>query len=89
YVVAFLLRILIIYLMGIFCFTKCSNYVGTPIAIGVCRLSFENPVSNQTEFFVLIGLRFYLYLTARHTKEFELFVNVKFAKTSSHNTLEF
>ncbi|MFG4005336.1 hypothetical protein, partial [Flavobacterium aquidurense] len=50
YVVAFLLRILIIYLMGIFCFTKYCNYVGAPIAIGGSRLSFENPVSNQTGF---------------------------------------
>ncbi|WP_207557369.1 hypothetical protein, partial [Flavobacterium aquidurense] len=72
-----------------FCFTKSCSYVGAPMTIGACHLSFENPVSNQTGFFVLIGLRFYLYLTARHTKEFELFVNVKFAKTSSHNTLEF
>ncbi|MFG4005335.1 hypothetical protein, partial [Flavobacterium aquidurense] len=47
YVVAFLLRILIIYLMGIFCFTKYCNYVGAPIAIGGLLGSTRKSVEQQ------------------------------------------
>ena len=75
YVVAFLLRILIIYLMRIFCFyantQKVCSIAGAPTAIGGHRLSFKNPhYLVDGDFLVYSGLevsavKYRLYLGSR------------------------
>ena len=44
---------------GGFLFYKIGSYLGAPITIGGRRLSFENPVSNETVFFVLYHFVFF------------------------------